>query len=121
MTPDGARLRRDLGERIRAARVGAGFLQPDVAQALSVHQATVSNWETGRRLPGVDDLVRLAGFLGVPAASLLPGDGERAGRGNGPGSLTSRTLSGFQAAPGAVTFGERSGAPESATETRGAS
>jgi DNA-binding transcriptional regulator YiaG len=40
-----------LGDRFRKAREFAGFKQEDLAKFLGVSPATISNWETGARLP----------------------------------------------------------------------
>jgi transcriptional regulator with XRE-family HTH domain len=62
------------GPRIREARQSAGMTQAELAAGAGVTQTAVSYWESGKREPGVADLVRIAAQLGVPAASLLPPD-----------------------------------------------
>jgi transcriptional regulator with XRE-family HTH domain len=63
-----------VGHRIREARQSAGLTQAQLGELLDVTQTAVSYWESGKREPGVADLVRIAAQLGVPAASLLPPD-----------------------------------------------
>jgi Zn-dependent peptidase ImmA (M78 family)/DNA-binding XRE family transcriptional regulator len=49
-----------IGERVRAARVESGLSQADVAAALDLSQAAVSQLEAGRRSPRVDELAVLS-------------------------------------------------------------
>lgn len=63
-----------LGARIRSAREAAGLTQEALAGKVGVSQTAVSYWEAGKRDCGIGDLLALASALGVPAASLLPGD-----------------------------------------------
>jgi transcriptional regulator with XRE-family HTH domain len=66
-----------IGRRLRTARLRAGVSQAELAAGLAVTQTAVSYWEAGRRLPGIDDLMKVAGFLDVPLADLLPSDSDR--------------------------------------------
>lgn len=63
---------RDIGRRLKAARLRAGASQAEVALHLGVTQTAVSYWEAGRRLPGVGQLMSLAGYLDIQLTSLLP-------------------------------------------------
>jgi transcriptional regulator with XRE-family HTH domain len=62
---------REIGERIAQARRELGVrerkdIRPvDVARALEVSGASVSDWEAGKAAPGDENLRRLAAFLGV--------------------------------------------------------
>jgi Zn-dependent peptidase ImmA (M78 family)/DNA-binding XRE family transcriptional regulator len=67
----------EIGRRLKHARVRAGHSQADVAAQLDVTQTAVSYWEAGRRLPGIDQLMRLAEFLDAPLSELLPDDSVR--------------------------------------------
>jgi len=49
-----------IGARVRAARVESGLSQADVAVALDLSQAAVSQLEAGRRSPRVDELAVLS-------------------------------------------------------------
>jgi Zn-dependent peptidase ImmA (M78 family)/transcriptional regulator with XRE-family HTH domain len=49
-----------IGARVRAARVESGLSQADVAEALDLSQAAVSQLEAGRRSPRVDELTVLS-------------------------------------------------------------
>jgi Zn-dependent peptidase ImmA (M78 family)/transcriptional regulator with XRE-family HTH domain len=66
-----------IGRRLKAARQRAHVSQAELAARLQVTQTAVSYWEAGRRLPGVDDLMKIAEFLDAPLTDLLPGDSER--------------------------------------------
>src|SRR5258708_9034921 len=68
---------RDIGKRLRAARQRANVSQAELAGYLEVTQTAVSYWEAGRRLPGIDDLMKIADFLNTPLAGLLPEESER--------------------------------------------
>src|SRR4051794_19070235 len=62
----------DLGSRLLDARRRAGLSQAELARRARVSQAAVSNWESGRRTPDLDDLFSLAAALDVDVAALLP-------------------------------------------------
>jgi Zn-dependent peptidase ImmA (M78 family)/transcriptional regulator with XRE-family HTH domain len=62
----------DVGQRIRAIREARGWTQSDLAARLGRTQTAVSYWESGRRGLSLDDLVEVAGVLGVSGAELLP-------------------------------------------------
>lgn len=62
----------EVGQRIRAIREGRGWTQSDLAMRLQRTQTAVSYWESGRRGLSLDDLVEVAGTLGVPTSELLP-------------------------------------------------
>jgi transcriptional regulator with XRE-family HTH domain len=66
-----------IGPRLKAARQRAHVSQAELAARLEVTQTAVSYWEAGRRLPGIDDLMKIADFLHAPVTDLLPGDSER--------------------------------------------
>jgi transcriptional regulator with XRE-family HTH domain len=55
----------EIGQVLREARDSAGLRQGDVAAELGVTQQTVSRWESGRSRPGRDQLLALAGVLGI--------------------------------------------------------
>jgi Zn-dependent peptidase ImmA (M78 family)/DNA-binding XRE family transcriptional regulator len=62
----------EVGQRIRTIREGRGWTQGDLAARLQRTQTAVSYWEAGRRGLSIDDLVEVAGVLGVPTSELLP-------------------------------------------------
>jgi transcriptional regulator with XRE-family HTH domain len=51
--------------------------QAELAARLNVTQTAVSYWEAGRRLPGIDDLMKIAALLDTPLTDLLPDESEQ--------------------------------------------
>jgi transcriptional regulator with XRE-family HTH domain len=62
----------EVGQRIRAIREARGWTQSELAGRLRRTQTAVSYWESGRRGLSIDDLVDVAGVLGVESSALLP-------------------------------------------------
>jgi transcriptional regulator with XRE-family HTH domain len=60
-----------LGERLRAARVAAGFRQEDFASEIGVGQPAVSAWESGTYAPRSNLWPSIAGTLGVDLVTLF--------------------------------------------------
>lgn len=64
--------------RLRAARLkangGAGLGQQQLAAALGISQATISDYERGRRRPSLPAITRLAKILGVSVGWLVAGE-----------------------------------------------
>jgi Zn-dependent peptidase ImmA (M78 family)/DNA-binding XRE family transcriptional regulator len=58
--------------RIREARETAGLTQAELATRLGRTQTAVSYWESGKRLPGLDDIIDLAAALGQDTFFFLP-------------------------------------------------
>lgn len=63
------------GARIREARLIAGLGQVELADAMSISRAAVSQWETDQTLPDVNKLVALSTLLRCSIDWLLRGDG----------------------------------------------
>lgn len=55
------------------ARRRAGFSQEELGKLASLHRTHIGLMETGRRLPRVDNLVKLTSALAVGADELLQG------------------------------------------------
>lgn len=68
------------GRRIRHRRLELGQEQIWLATQVGVHQATVSNWETGQSAPSDVYRARIAQALQISAADLFsyPTNGEAA-------------------------------------------
>lgn len=60
-----------IGARIRAARERRGWSQAELATRVYRTQTAVSYWESGSRLMGVDDLIRVAAALELHPSALL--------------------------------------------------
>lgn len=62
----------EVGERLREHRKASALTQEEVAHAVGRRQATISDWESGRTVPSVEDLYRLADLFGCAVPDLLP-------------------------------------------------
>jgi len=62
----------DVAQVIREARRRKGWKQVDLARAMKVKQSAISQWESGKFLPDVENRVKLAGVLGLRIDDLLP-------------------------------------------------
>lgn len=60
-------------DELSALRKKRGFSQAKLAELIGVEQPTIQRWETGKRLPDLDSLHRLATALGVSPGALLEG------------------------------------------------
>lgn len=56
--------------KIKEFRKNKRISQSDIARIMKVKQNTVSQWETGERMPGVVQALRLADILGTTVESL---------------------------------------------------
>jgi transcriptional regulator with XRE-family HTH domain len=59
-----AGLSTSLADDLRALRAGAGLTQAELARRAGTSQATVSQYERGRKVPGADTLARLVAATG---------------------------------------------------------
>jgi transcriptional regulator with XRE-family HTH domain len=69
----------DLGERIRQARVEAGWTIEALARELNVSTRTVAGWQSGRQQrsrPSYERLARLSELLGKPVSYFLGEDDD---------------------------------------------
>lgn len=62
-----------VGAAIRSARKQRAKVMQDIASHVGVHVAAVGNWETGANLPSMENLIRIAGYLGVDSSALAKG------------------------------------------------
>jgi transcriptional regulator with XRE-family HTH domain len=63
--------RREIGERLRAARHEANLTQLQLGQLVGRDHRTIHRWEYGERVPNLDDLLLLAHALDMPLADLV--------------------------------------------------
>jgi Zn-dependent peptidase ImmA (M78 family)/transcriptional regulator with XRE-family HTH domain len=63
LVPVPSEVAKEIGARVRSARVESGLSQADVARALDLSQAAISLLEAGRRSPRVDELALLSSLL----------------------------------------------------------
>ena len=59
------------GQRIRSLRTEKGLSQQQLADLIYVTRKTISNWESGNRMPDITMLSRLAECLGVETYELI--------------------------------------------------
>lgn len=65
-----------LGSRLSRAREATGQTSAQLARSLAVKRTTVEGWESDRAEPRANQMVRLAGVLGVSPSWLLFGVGS---------------------------------------------
>ncbi|MDW4900689.1 helix-turn-helix domain-containing protein [Streptomyces californicus] len=63
--------RRAIGDRIRAARLAAGYTQEQIALRIPMDRATYIRIEQGHSAALVDSLILIADAIGVPLAELV--------------------------------------------------
>lgn len=68
--------RATFGDRLAAAREGAGLSQKDLAKRLGVKLKTVVGWENDISEPRANRLQMMAGLMNVSLMWLLNGEGE---------------------------------------------
>lgn len=54
-----------IADQIKKYRKARGWTQPQLADKLSVSKQTISNWETGMKVPRMGSLQKLADLFGV--------------------------------------------------------
>ena len=59
------------GERIKALRIEKGVGQNKLAEDLSLSNASISYWETGKQVPSAEVIYKLAKYFNVSADYLL--------------------------------------------------
>ncbi len=62
-----------LGKNLWSARRRAGYSQEDLGVLASLHRTEIGLLETGKRLPRIDTLMRLAAALEVGVETLVEG------------------------------------------------
>lgn len=66
-------------ERIHALRKAAKLSQGELAEAMNMGRAAISNWETGRTRPDIANIPRLCNALGVSVAAFFSDTPDEAG------------------------------------------
>lgn len=61
-------------KRLTNLREKKNLYQKDIAEIFNIEQATVSNWENGKRIPDSEMLIKLAKFFEVSVDYLLGND-----------------------------------------------
>lgn len=57
--------------RFKEARLQLGKTLTEVSEEMKVSKATISNWESGRKLPSIETLEKLADYYGITTDYLL--------------------------------------------------
>ena len=60
-----------IGEKIAKLRISCGLSQEQLAEKAEVSRQSVSKWEMGQALPGLDKVTRLCELFGISADELL--------------------------------------------------
>ncbi|GGV76492.1 hypothetical protein GCM10010294_42850 [Streptomyces griseoloalbus] len=63
--------RREIGARLRQARLAANLTQLQLGERIGRDHRTIHRWEYGQRVPSLDDLLLLADATGVPLRDLV--------------------------------------------------
>lgn len=66
-----------IGVRIRQLRLSAGMTQRDLAQRINVGNTTLSQYESGARVPSDEVKIKIASVFGVSVDYLLGASSER--------------------------------------------
>lgn len=60
-----------MGEKLKAVREAAGLTQVKLAEMLEVTQRDISHWESGKRMPNVLMVKKMAQVLGCTMEDLV--------------------------------------------------
>lgn len=55
----------EVGEKIKSIRTSLGWTQEKLAEKAGLSRSTIINFESGKRIPRIDDLMKIAGALEV--------------------------------------------------------
>lgn len=64
----------DIATKLKENRKQTGFTQEEIAQKLHVSRQTVSNWETGKSIPDIYNLVELSNIYDISLDNLVKED-----------------------------------------------
>lgn len=73
---DTSNLKRTLGENIRRLRKAKGLTQENLAELLNRTSGSISRFESGQQIMGVDLLVQMANFFSVSIDELIRPEGS---------------------------------------------
>lgn len=66
----------EIGEKLKNSRINAGMTQEQIAEKINVSRQTISNWEAGKSLPDVINLIKISDLYQISLDDLLKGDGK---------------------------------------------
>ena len=64
-----------IGDNIRALRKKNGLLQKDLAHQLNITRQALSNYEVGKRIPDIFELIRMAEIFKVSVDEIIGREG----------------------------------------------
>ena len=64
----------EIGKKLKAARLHAGYTQENVAEIIQVSRQTISNWENEKSYPDIVSVIRLSDLYKVSLDGLLKED-----------------------------------------------
>ena len=64
-------IRQAIADRLRALREKHGYKQVDVAAVIGIKQGTYSNYESGKRTPGIDVIYKIAHYYGMTSDEFI--------------------------------------------------
>lgn len=76
MSHNARTFRKTFSKRLREARELRGLDQSELARRLGLKPSSISHFESGRRVPGVETVICLGDILNVPVTRLLGRDEE---------------------------------------------
>ena len=63
-----------ISDKIKQARIKLSLTQEDVADKLEISRQTLSNWENGKTLPDIANVLKMSDLYNVSLDELLKGD-----------------------------------------------
>lgn len=66
-----------IGEKIYKFRSSLGLTQKEFAEKIGTSQSAVNYWENGKRLPRMEQLFKIAEFMGISVAELAGEKNEK--------------------------------------------
>ena len=64
-----------IGDNIRVLRKKNGLLQKDLADQLNITRQALSNYEVGKRIPDIFELIRMAAIFKVSVDEIIGREG----------------------------------------------
>lgn len=66
----------EIDKKLKNARMNANMTQEQAAEQINVSRQTISNWENGKSLPDVINLIKISDVYQMSLDTLLKGDGK---------------------------------------------
>lgn len=60
--------------KLKNCRKQSGYTQEEIAEKINVSRQTISNWETGKTLPDIYNLISLSDLYNISLDKLIKGD-----------------------------------------------